>query len=90
MGTTLISAAGEACVRITLLDACDLHGGLDWAPNDVQRRFNDSWVARGDIVLRSCGHSNRRTCESAPQCSFRAVHPDAIKAIGAWTIERGM
>jgi formiminoglutamate deiminase len=49
MGTTLIRAAQDAGIRITLLDACYLSGGLDGnghRPLDpVQQRFSDSSVA---------------------------------------------
>ena len=49
MGTTLIQAAQDAGIRISLLDACYLSGGLDGnghRPLDpVQQRFSDSSVA---------------------------------------------
>ena len=49
MGTALIQAAQDAGIRITLLDACYLSGGLDGnghRPLDpVQQRFSDSSVA---------------------------------------------
>ena len=41
MGEPLIEAAREAGIRITLLDACYLHGGIGEPPNEVQRRFSD-------------------------------------------------
>jgi formiminoglutamate deiminase len=54
MGRALVQAAADAGVRLTLLDACYLAGGLDadgYAPlDDVQRRFSDgdadTWAAR--------------------------------------------
>src|SRR5205823_1753168 len=54
MGEALRQAASDAGVRLTLLDACYLAGGLDangHVPlNDVQRRFADadakSWAER--------------------------------------------
>jgi formiminoglutamate deiminase len=54
MGRALVQAAADAGVRLTLLDACYLAGGLDadgYAPlDDVQRRFSDgdadAWAAR--------------------------------------------
>ena len=42
MGAALIEAARQAGIRITLLDACYLHGGIGEPPNDVQRRFADA------------------------------------------------
>jgi formiminoglutamate deiminase len=54
MSEALIQAAAEAGVRLTLLDACYLAGGLDTtghrALDDVQARFSDgdadAWAAR--------------------------------------------
>lgn len=51
MGDALIAAAGEAGIRITLLDALYLTSGVDGAPLEgVQRRFGDgnvdAWAAR--------------------------------------------
>src|SRR6202030_900916 len=48
MGNAVIRAAHEAGVRLTLLDACYLHGGIE--PDPVQRRFFDAsaeaWIER--------------------------------------------
>ena len=45
-------AAEEAGVRLTLLDACYLHGGIGTEPSAAQRRFCDrdvdAWAARVD------------------------------------------
>jgi formiminoglutamate deiminase len=50
MGRALITAAAEAGVRITLIDACYLHGGIGVAPTGAQRRFSDgdaeAWAER--------------------------------------------
>ena len=50
MGRAVIAAAGEAGVRITLIDACYLHGGIGEAPTGAQRRFSDgnaeAWAER--------------------------------------------
>ena len=40
MGLALIQAAAEAGIRITLIDACYLHGGIDAPPEGAQRRFS--------------------------------------------------
>jgi formiminoglutamate deiminase len=49
-GRALIAAAAEAGVRITLIDACYLHGGIGSAPEAAQQRFSDgsvdAWVER--------------------------------------------
>jgi len=48
MGDALIAAAGEAGIRITLLDTCYLAGGLTGeghtAPDAVKQRFSDGSV----------------------------------------------
>ena len=41
MGAALAAAAADAGVRLTLLDACYLHGGIGVEPGQVQRRFAD-------------------------------------------------
>lgn len=46
MGEALIAAAGDAGVRLTLLDACYLRGGPDRPLAGVQRRFGDRDVER--------------------------------------------
>jgi formiminoglutamate deiminase len=47
MGSALIAAARDAGVRLTLLDACYLSGGLAGeALNEVQQRFSDGDVGR--------------------------------------------
>lgn len=57
MGQALVAAAAEAGLRITLLDVCYLHGGLDpqtgYQPlQGIQRRFGDgsvsAWAQRLD------------------------------------------
>jgi cytosine/adenosine deaminase-related metal-dependent hydrolase len=46
MGEALITAAGDAGLRLTLLDTCYLRGGLDGRPLDgAQRRFGDASAA---------------------------------------------
>src|SRR5215472_6267052 len=54
-GRALLAAATEAGLRITLLDACYLRGGLDGRPLEgVQRRFGDgsaeAWAARAGAL----------------------------------------
>src|SRR3954452_14869565 len=44
MGHALVEAAENAGVRLTLIDACYLHGGVDAPVEGVQRRFADSDV----------------------------------------------
>jgi formiminoglutamate deiminase len=54
MGAALVAAAGEAGVRITLLDTCYLAAGIDSPPEGVQVRFSDGdayrWASRAARV----------------------------------------
>jgi formiminoglutamate deiminase len=56
MGHALIEAAGEAGIRITLLDTCYLTAGIGRPVEGVQRRFSDGdvdeWVDRV-VAIRS-------------------------------------
>ena len=81
MGTAVMRAAREAGLRLTLLDACYLHGGID--PDPVQQRFFDSdaeaWIGRVEqlrppplVRLGAAVHS------------ARAVQPEQAAIVGAW------
>jgi formiminoglutamate deiminase len=91
IGRALAEAAREAGIRITLLDACYLHGGIGEPPNEVQQRFSDvtaeQWAARVD-ALRELDAPGVRV--GAAVHSVRAVDPDSIAAVAAWAIERGV
>jgi formiminoglutamate deiminase len=75
MGHALIAAAAEAGIRITLLDACYLHGGLE--------RFRDrdaaTWAER--VGALSEGPTVR---VGAAIHSVRAVDPEAAAVVAAW------
>jgi formiminoglutamate deiminase len=87
MGTAVIQAAQEAGVRLTLLDACYLHGGIGTAPSAAQRRFCDrdidAWVARVDRL-----EDGPQVRQGAAIHSVRAVDPDAAKVVAEWTKAR--
>lgn len=87
MSRALIAAAGEAGIRITLLDACYLHGGIGEPPNQVQRRFSDGdaqgWVARVNGLESGPG-----VRIGAAIHSVRAVDPEAAATVAAWAAER--
>src|SRR5438034_3952421 len=60
MGRALIAAAGQAGVRLTLLDACYLRGGLDGRPlAGAQLRFGDgsagAWARRVSALREEAG-----------------------------------
>jgi formiminoglutamate deiminase len=91
MGKALMQAAVEAGVRLTLLDACYLTGGLadtGHLPLDpVQSRFSDGdvdhWQARVSLL-----NDLDRVLIAAAVHSVRAVPAEALKEIGAAVGER--
>ncbi len=82
MGLALVEAASAAGIRITLLDACYLEGGLDPSghlPLDpVQRRFSDGdaqrWLDRV-LALRSATADRDHVVVGRAIHSVRAVRP---------------
>ncbi|MDP9344730.1 MAG: formimidoylglutamate deiminase [Actinomycetota bacterium] len=87
MGHAIIAAAAEAGVRLTLLDACYLHGGIDTEPDETQRRFCDvgaeGWASRVDALPEG-----PRTRIGAAIHSVRAVDPAAATVVAAWATGR--
>jgi formiminoglutamate deiminase len=85
MGAAVIQAAAEAGLRLTLLDACYLHGGLE--PDPVQERFFDpdveGWAAR---VSQIGGGPLVRV--GAAIHSMRAVHPESAAQVARWADQR--
>lgn len=88
MGRALIEAAEQVGVRLTLLDACYLHGGIGLEPNPTQQRFSDgdalSWATRAGELADS---STVRI--GAAVHSVRAVDPAAMEIVNAWAAGRG-
>ena len=87
MGRVLIAAAAEAGIRITLIDSCYLHGGIDRPPKGAQRRFSDgsaeAWVERVDDLAES---ESARV--GAAIHSMRAVDPEAAAVVAGWARDR--
>ena len=88
LGEALIDAARAEGIRITLLDACYLRGGLDGRPLDgVQASFSDGdaerWVARVDEL-----HSGDGVRIGAAIHSVRAVDPASMRVVAAWARRR--
>jgi formiminoglutamate deiminase len=94
MGTALIEAAADAGVRLTLIDACYLHGGFGELLAGAQRRFGDAdaeaWAARVEALAAdvaggadaSGGSAHVRI--GAAIHSVRAVDPDSARVIAEW------
>jgi formiminoglutamate deiminase len=87
MGAAVIRAAADAGIRITLLDACYLRGGIGIDPSPAQRRFCDrdvdTWAVR--VGMLSDGPQVR---VGAAIHSVRAVDPDAAAVVAAWSDAR--
>ncbi len=85
MGAAVIEAAAQAGVRLTLLDACYLHGGLE--PDPIQKRFFDSdveaWSSRVDALVAA-----PRARIGAAIHSMRAVQPESAARVVRWAEER--
>jgi formiminoglutamate deiminase len=79
MGNAVVAAAAEAGIRITLLDACYLHGGIE--------RFRDrdaaAWAER--VSALSDGPALR---VGAAIHSVRAVDPDSARTVAEWAAGR--
>jgi formiminoglutamate deiminase len=87
LGRAVIAAAGEAGIRITLLDTCYLHGGIGQEPEGAQLRFSDgsaeAWAERVEGLEPAEGARI-----GAAIHSVRAVDPDAAARIAAFAAER--
>jgi formiminoglutamate deiminase len=86
MGLAVAQAAAEAGVRMTLIDACHLHGGFGEDADGVQRRFSDgsadAWAARAGELAPGPGLR-----VGAAIHSVRAVDPDAAALVASWARE---
>jgi formiminoglutamate deiminase len=87
MGESLIAAAHDAGIRLTLLDTCYLHGGIGADLNTVQQRFADAdvdtWSAR--VAALPDGPDVRI---GAAVHSVRACTPQEIRAVASWSAGR--
>jgi formiminoglutamate deiminase len=89
MGAALIAAAGEAGIRITLIDTCYLHGGIGEDLSAGQQRFSDgtaeAWAERVSALM-----TDPTVRIGAAIHSVRAVAPDEAAVVAAWANERGV
>jgi formiminoglutamate deiminase len=85
MGAAVIRAAAEVGIRLTLLDACYLHGGLE--PDPVQQRFFDpdveAWAGRVGALA-----ATPKARIGAAIHSMRAVQPESAAQVVRWADER--
>ncbi|MFU8841041.1 MAG: formimidoylglutamate deiminase [Nitriliruptoraceae bacterium] len=87
MGEALVAAAREAGIRLTLLDACYLAGGIGQPLTVAQRRFGDrdvqAWAARAEaLATRHAGADD--IAVGAAIHSVRAVPARAIPTVATW------
>ena len=87
MAHALVRAARRAGIRICLLDACYLAGGLSGEQLDpVQQRFSDgsaeSWIQRAHALGENFAHANDVRVGLAPH-SVRAVPVTELRRLAA-------
>ncbi|MGW8765324.1 formimidoylglutamate deiminase [Streptomyces sp. NPDC055815] len=87
MGEALIAAAGEAGIRITLLDTAYLSSGFGAAPEQHQLRFTDGtaekWAERVSALKERDG-----VRIGAAIHSVRAVPADQLSTVARWAQDR--
>lgn len=98
MGRSVIRAATDVGVRITLLDTCYLQSGVEGTPpQGAQVRFSDgshqAWTDRVTALLESIdddGHPTSLVRVGAAIHSVRAVPRPAMAPIAEFTRRRGL
>ncbi len=89
MGNALIAAASDVGLRLVLIDACYLEGGIGRPLDGVQLRFGDgsvrAWVDRVDALEAGPGVQ-----VAAAIHSVRAVSPPDMKEVSRWAAERSV
>jgi formiminoglutamate deiminase len=87
MGTAVVAAAGEAGIRITLLDTCYLAGGFGRPLEGPQLRFGDgdaeTWAGRADALRAGPG-----VRVGAAVHSVRAVPAEQLPTVVGWAAAR--
>lgn len=91
MGKALIAAAGEAGIRLTLLETCYLHADVKGSPlGPQQQRFSDGsvdrWLERVRSLDDSLNAEQRETAIiGAAAHSVRACSPRDAAAVAQWS-----
>jgi len=88
MGKALVAAAGEAGVRLSLIDACYLAGGIGKPLEGAQLRFGDrdatAWADRVEQL-----EEGPELRVMAALHSVRAVPPEQMGPVGEWAEHHG-
>ena len=91
MGHALVAAARAAGLRITLLDACYLTGGIGEPLHGVQRRFGDGdaerWAERAGALAAAYADAPDVVVGAAVH-SVRAVPIEQVPVVVAWAQQR--
>ncbi|MFJ6580522.1 formimidoylglutamate deiminase [Streptomyces sp. NPDC091368] len=87
MGEALIAAAGEAGIRITLLDTAYLSSGFGAAPERHQLRFTDGTAERWAERVSALKESDTVRIGAAIH-SVRAVPADQLSTVARWAQDR--
>jgi formiminoglutamate deiminase len=88
LGGALTHAAVQEGIRITLLDACYLHGGVDGRPLEgAQKSFSDGDADRWAQRMDSFGDGDGVRIGAAIH-SVRAVDPPSMRIVAAWARKR--
>jgi formiminoglutamate deiminase len=88
-GRALVAAAREAGIRITLLDACYLHGGIGEPLEPEQLRFGDRGAAAWVERVEALGDLGPDARPGAAIHSVRAVDPESAAMVAGWAERRG-
>ena len=88
IGRALVEAAGEAGVRLTLLDACYLQAGPGQATQPAQARFSDGDAAAWAERVGDLGDLGPGARGGAAIHSVRAVDPKSAAAVAEVAAER--
>ncbi|MEO8091125.1 MAG: formimidoylglutamate deiminase [bacterium] len=84
IGRALVAAAGEAGIRITLLDACYLQAGPGLQLERDQLRFGDVGVEEWAQRVEALGELGPAARVGAAIHSVRAVDPSSAASVAAW------
>jgi formiminoglutamate deiminase len=88
LGEALTHAAAQEGIRITLIDACYLHGGVDGRPLEgAQKSFSDGDADRWAQRMDSFGDGEGVRIGAAIH-SVRAVDAPSMRIVAAWARQR--
>lgn len=89
LGEALTEAAAKEGIRITLIDACYLHGGVDGRPLEgAQKSFSDGDADRWAQRMDSFKGDGEGVRVAAAIHSVRAVDPPSMRIVAAWARKR--